>query len=85
MYDYPIDYSWTTEEMIDVIKLYNAVELAYEEGISKQDFLKAYRRWTEIVDSKSLQKQYDDAFYKVSKYSIYKVFVASKTQDWIKL
>ena len=85
MYDYPIDYTWTTEEMIDVIALYNAVEKAYEEGISKKEFLDAYKKYTTIIDSKSMQKQYEDAFYKVSKYSIYKVFVASKENDWIKL
>ena len=35
MYDYPLDFDWTTEEIIDVMSLYNAVEQAYEGGISK--------------------------------------------------
>lgn len=26
MYDYPLDFDWTTEEIIDVMSLYNAVE-----------------------------------------------------------
>ena len=36
--------------------LYNAVEKAYEEGISKEEFMNCYRRYTSVVDSKSEQK-----------------------------
>ena len=42
-YNYPLDYTWSTKDIIDVMSLYNAVEKAYEEGISKTDFLNAYR------------------------------------------
>ena len=59
MYDYPLDYTWSTEEIIDVMSLYNAVEKAYEEGISKEEFMNCYRLFTSIVDSKSQQKQLD--------------------------
>ena len=38
-YNYPLDYTWSTKDIIDVMSLYNAVEKAYEEGISKTDFL----------------------------------------------
>ena len=38
-YNYPLDYRWSTEEIIDVMALYNAVEKAYEEGISKEEFM----------------------------------------------
>lgn len=85
MYDYPIDYTWSTEEIIDVIALYNAVEKAYEEGISKEEFMKCYRRFTEIVDSKAEQKRIDKEFEHVSQYSIYKVYKASQEKDWISL
>lgn len=83
MYDYPLDLTWTTQEIIDVISLYTAVEKAYEEGISKEEFMKAYRLFTSIVDSKSEQKKIDAEFEKVSTYSIYKVFQKSKETDWI--
>lgn len=83
MYDYPLDFSWSTEEIIDVMALYNAVEKAYEEGISKEEFMNAYRRFTQIVDSKSSQKQLDKSFEEVSGYSIYRVFQKTKDQDWI--
>ncbi|WP_050635767.1 UPF0223 family protein [Candidatus Stoquefichus sp. SB1] len=83
MYDYPLDPYWSTQEIIDVMALYNAVEKAYEEGISKEEFMNCYRQFTYIVDSKSEQKQIDAAFEKVSHYSIYKVFQKSKDNDWI--
>ena len=41
-YNYPLDYTWSTDDILDVVSLYNAVEQAYEKGISKEDFLTAY-------------------------------------------
>ncbi|MFQ7317408.1 MAG: UPF0223 family protein [Massilimicrobiota timonensis] len=83
MYDYPLSPFWDTQDIIDVMALYNAVEKAYEEGISKDDFMKCYRQYIEVVDSKSEQKQIDAAFEKVSHYSIYQVFQKAKDHDWI--
>ena len=31
-YNYPLDYTWSTKDIIDVMSLYNAVEQAYEGG-----------------------------------------------------
>lgn len=84
-YNYPLDYTWSTDDILDVVSLYNAVEQAYESGISKQDFLNAYRRFKNVVGTKSEEKQIDKEFEEVSGYSIYKVFVESQKSDWIKL
>ena len=83
MYYYPLSPCWDTQDIIDVMALYNAVEKAYEEGISKDEFMKCYRQYTKVVDSKSEQKQIDAAFQKVSHYSIYQVFQKAKDRDWI--
>ena len=83
MYDYPLSPFWDTQDIIDVMALYNAVEKAYEEGISKDDFMKCYRQYIKVVDSKSEQKQIDAAFEKVSHYSIYQDFQKAKDHDWI--
>ena len=83
MYDYPLSPFWDTQDSIDVMAVYNAVEKAYEEGISKDDFMKCYRQYIKVVDSKSEQKQIDAAFEKVSHYSIYQVFQKAKDHDWI--
>ena len=84
-YNYPLDYTWSTEEIIDVIGLYNAVEKAYESGISKKEFMAAYQKFKKIVDSKSAEKQIDKEFYEVYHYSIYQVVKAAKEQDFIRL
>lgn len=85
MYDYPLDPDWSTEEIIDVVALYNAVEKAYEEGISSKEFMEHYRAFTSIADSKALQKQLDKAFEEASGYSIYKVFKHAQEEEWVKL
>lgn len=85
MYDYPLELFWSTQDIIDVMSLYNAVEKAYEEGISKEEFMTCYHRFTSVVDSKSEQKKIDDTFFKVSHYSIYKVFMQAKVNDWIEM
>ena len=84
-YNYPLDYTWSKDDILDVVSLYNAVEQAYEKGISKEDFLTAYRRFKNVVGTKSEEKQIDKEFEEVSGYSIYRVFQASKDNDWIKL
>lgn len=84
-YEYPIDYDWSNEEIITVINLYNAVEQAYEVGIKKDKFLSLYSKFKEIVNSKSLEKQLDKQFEKVSGYSIYQVVKISKESDFIKI
>ena len=83
MYDYPLSPFWDTQDIIDVMSLYNAVEKAYEEGISKEEFMQAYRKFKAIVDSKSEEKQLNKQFYEISHYSIYQVFQKAKDHDWI--
>ena len=84
-YDYPIDYTWSTEEIITVMALYNAVEKAYEEGINKDEFMSAYRGFKTIIQSMSQEKQIDKQFLEASGYSIYKVKKALEENDFIKV
>lgn len=84
-YDYPLDYTWNTEEIITVIALYNAVEKAYEQGIEDSEFLSCYNDFKKIVNSKSEEKQIDTSFKDVSGYSIYQVFKASGNGGVIKI
>jgi uncharacterized protein YktA (UPF0223 family) len=71
-YQYPIDYSWTTEEIVDVIKFYECIELAYEKGIDRDTLLSIYRRFKEIVPSKAEEKKLCGEFEEMSGYSCYK-------------
>ncbi|MGW6380510.1 UPF0223 family protein [Peribacillus butanolivorans] len=87
-YQYPMDLDWSTEEIVDVIKFFEAVEKAYESKIQKEAFMKAYRRFKEIVPGKADEKKYTDEFESVSDYSAYLVIKKAKeieNDDWIRM
>ena len=70
-YSYPIDLEWSHEEMNKVIKLWNAVEEAYEKGIQVEAFKTVVRS---IGEEKRLGREFEE----VSGYSLYRVVQASK-------
>ncbi|OIU72369.1 UPF0223 family protein [Rossellomorea aquimaris] len=72
-YQYPFSIDWTTEEVIDVISFFEAVEKAYEKGIKKEDLMARYRKFKEIVPSKSEEKKICSEFEESSGYSTYHV------------
>lgn len=78
-YQYPIDLDWTYQEMDQVIKLWNAVEEAYENKIEREVFLNRYRAFKEVIPSKGEEKRYANQFEKDSGYSLYQV--VKKAQD----
>ncbi|WP_227395660.1 UPF0223 family protein [Jeotgalibacillus aurantiacus] len=71
-YQYPISMDWSTEEIVDAVKFYGAVERAYEKSVNRDDFMTLYRRFKEIVPSKSEEKTIDREFSEMSGYSIYR-------------
>ncbi|WP_251548999.1 UPF0223 family protein [Neobacillus muris] len=77
-YQYPIDYSWSTDEIIDVIKFFEAVEKAYEKGIDRDEIMNAYRRFKEIVPSKAQEKTICNEFEEISHYSSYRTIQKAK-------
>ncbi|CAM4032956.1 hypothetical protein BAMA_09170 [Bacillus manliponensis] len=81
-YQYPLDYHWSTEEMITVIKFYEAIEQAHEKGVQREDLMTLYRSFKEIVPAKMEEKKIDKEFQEVSGYSIYRVIQkAKKTEE----
>lgn len=87
-YQYPMDYTWSTEEIVDVITFFEAIEKAYESKVSKEELMKAYRRFKEIVPGKADEKNYTDEFQESSGYSAYQVIKKAKeTADdgWIQM
>lgn len=56
-YQYPLDYNWSNEEMVAVVKFYEAIEKVYEKGVLREDLMELYRRFKEIVPSKALEKK----------------------------
>jgi uncharacterized protein YktA (UPF0223 family) len=87
-YQYPMDIDWTTEEIIDVIQFFEAVEKAYESKIRKEDIMTAYRRFKAIVPGKADEKKYTDEFQENSGYSSYLVIQKAKeteNSEWISM
>lgn len=80
-YQYPIDYHWTTEEIVDVIHFFEKIEAAYEKGIDREELMEAYRRFKEIVPSKSEEKQVCGEFEETSGYSSYRVIKKVKETE----
>ncbi|WLR52173.1 UPF0223 family protein [Bacillus tianshenii] len=56
-YSYPMAIDWDKQEVIDAIGFFQCIEKAYEKGIERDLLLAAYRRFKEIVPSKSEEKQ----------------------------
>lgn len=77
-YQYPLDYDWSTEEIVDVIHFYEAVEKAYEQGVKREEFMQFYRRFKEIVPSKAEEKKLCKEFDEMSGYSCYRVVQTAK-------
>lgn len=77
-YQYPIDYHWSTDEIVDVIKFFEAIEKAYEKGIERDELMKAYRRFKEIVPSKAEEKTICGEFEEISGYSSYRAIKKAK-------
>ncbi|MGN5650039.1 UPF0223 family protein [Bacillus sp. Brlt_9] len=84
-YQYPLDYDWSNEEMVAIVKFYEAIEKAYEKGITREELMGLYRRFKEIVPSKAEEKKIDKEFQEVSGYSIYRAIQRAKETEEQKL
>lgn len=86
-YEYPIDLDWSREEMIDVVELWRQVELAYEKGTDRADFLEQYRLFKQVIPSKGEEKRWSKQFEDSSGYSLYRVVKAAResSQQKVKL
>lgn len=80
-YQYPIDYTWSTEEIIAVIQFFEAIEYAYEKGMEREQLLAFYRRFKEIVPSKAQEKELCGEFEKMSGYSSYRTMKKVKESE----
>lgn len=79
-YEYPLDLSWTTQEMVAVTDLWSAVEEAYETTIEAEHFLTIYRKFKQVVPSIGEEKRLGKKFQQLSGYSLYQVVQQAKKQ-----
>ncbi|PPA72493.1 UPF0223 family protein [Jeotgalibacillus proteolyticus] len=80
-YQYPISIDWSTEEIIDVMKFFEMVEKAYGSSVDREEFMKTYKRFKEIVPSKSEEKTIDKEFEENSGFSTYRVVKKAKNTE----
>ena len=80
-YSYPLNPSWSITEMETVIAMLRAVEDAYEVGINREELLKRYRAFKQIVNSKAEEKQIGRDFERNSGYVLYQVVKAAQDSD----
>lgn len=77
-YTYPFDLDWTKDEIIHVITFFQQVEKAYETGVKRESFMKAYRNFKKVVPSIAEEKKMDATFEKESGYSSYRALQEAK-------
>ena len=77
-YSYPLDLSWSTEELASVLYFFNDVEAACEEKIEARKLLDSYKAFKNVVPSKSEEKRLGREFETVSGYSLYRAVEAAK-------
>lgn len=80
-YSYPLDSSWSTEEISSVLSFLNQVEDAYEKGTTAEKVLESYQAFKQVVKSKGEERQLDRAFEEASGYSSYRVVQAARKQQ----
>ena len=78
-YSYPLDLSWSTEELASVLSFFNKVEEAYESKVEAKEYMEAYR----IGEEKRLGREFEE----VSGYSLYRATQAAKQKEegWFSL
>ena len=77
-YNYPLSHHWTTEEIIDVVAFFQAVEKAYEAQIARETFMDAYKAFKNVVPSMAEEKTIFKEFEEASGFSSYRIVKKAK-------
>lgn len=77
-YQYPLDLDWTTEEMVVVMNMWEALEKANEQGITVNEFMETYGKFKKVVKSIGEEKRLGKEFEKASGYSLYRTVQEAK-------
>lgn len=80
-YRYPLDMSWSTEELASVLSFLNDVEQAYEAKIAAEKILASYQLFKKIVPSKAEEKRIGREFETASGYSLYRAVQVAKQKE----
>ena len=86
-YSYPLDLSWSTEELASVLSFFNKVEEAYESKVEAKEYMEAYRAFKKVVPSIGEEKRLGREFEEVSGSSLYSATKNKKKKEegWFSL
>ena len=71
-YDFEIDYDlFNTEEIVKIFNFFGLILKNAKHPVSKKELLESYREYRNILNNKTLEKQYDKMLLKKSNVSIY--------------
>lgn len=79
-YSYPLDLSWSTEEIASVLSFLNDVEAAYESKVETDQLLASYKNFKAVVPSKGEEKRIGKEFEEASGYSLYRAVQAAQKE-----
>ena len=69
-----IDYDiFTTEEIVKIFNFYSLISRTKHQKVNKDELIKGYKEYKNIINNISLQKQYERKFEKVTGISIYQL------------
>ncbi|MCM3710072.1 UPF0223 family protein [Sporosarcina luteola] len=77
-YNYPLSHHWSTEEIIDVVAFFQAVEKAYEKQIARGEFMDAYKAFKKVVPSMAEEKTIFKEFEEASGFNSYRIVKKAK-------
>ncbi|MCU9612249.1 UPF0223 family protein [Caldibacillus lycopersici] len=80
-YSYPISFDWSTDEIINVVQFFEAIEKVYGNGITKKELMEKYRLFKQVVPSIGEEKSIFREFEQVSGYASYKAVKMMKETD----
>lgn len=80
-YEYPLNFEWSKEEMVQVISMWNEVEKAYETGVQVSSLLETYDAFKKVVSSIGEEKKLGRQFEECSNYSLYKTIKVAKEKQ----
>lgn len=67
-----IDYElFTTEEIVKIFNFFSLISRTKHQRVRKDELVSGYKEFMNIINNKSLQKQYERKFEKVTGISIY--------------
>ncbi|WBX79692.1 UPF0223 family protein [Virgibacillus salarius] len=84
-YHYPIDETWTKEEVIQVVQFFSLVEQAYEKNVDRTVLLTVYNDFKKVVPSKSEEKKLFREFEQGSGYACFPVIRYARDSDQHKI